>query len=335
MLNVVIIGASGYAGAELALLVHKHPELNLKGLYVSAGSQDANKPFSALHPQCLGLVDLPVKPLDEAGMLEAKTGTDLVCLATAHEVSMNLAPQFLDAGIPVFDLSGAFRVQQDGFYDKYYGFTHDQPEWLSKAVYGLAEWNAEQIKKTDLVAVAGCYPTASLLALKPLMEAGLIKADTTPIINAVSGVSGAGRKAAIGTSFCEVSLNPYGVFNHRHQPEISYHLGGKVVFQPHLGNFVRGILATIYVQLADGVTAEQVDAVYAAAYEGKPIVRLTKQWPAIVGVAGTPFCDLHWQVEGDQLIVASAIDNLLKGASSQAMQCININYGFEQTAGLL
>lgn len=335
MLNVVIIGASGYAGAELALLVHKHPELNLKGLYVSAGSQDANKPFSALHPQCLGLVDLPVQPLDEAGMQAAKTGTDLVCLATAHEVSMNLAPQFLAAGIPVFDLSGAFRVQQDGFYDKYYGFAHDQPEWLSKAVYGLAEWNAEQIKQTDLIAVAGCYPTASLLALKPLMAAGLIKADTTPIINAVSGVSGAGRKAAIGTSFCEVSLNPYGVFNHRHQPEISYHLGGKVVFQPHLGNFVRGILATIYVQLADGVTEEQVNAAYQQVYSNSPIVRLSKQWPSIRGVAGTPFCDLHWQMQDGLLIVGSAIDNLLKGASSQAMQCINLRFGFEPTLGLL
>ena len=335
MLNVVIIGASGYAGAELALLVHKHPELNLKGLYVSAGSQDANKPFSALHPQCLGLVDLPVKPLDDAGMEEAKTGTDLVCLATAHEVSMNLAPVFLAAGIPVFDLSGAFRVQQDGFYDKYYGFTHDQPEWLSKAVYGLAEWNAEQIKKTDLVAVAGCYPTASLLALKPLMEAGLIKAETTPIINAVSGVSGAGRKAAIGTSFCEVSLNPYGVFNHRHQPEISYHLGGKVLFQPHLGNFVRGILATIYVQLADGVTEEQVNAAYAQAYTDSPIVRLSKQWPSIRSVAGTPFCDLHWQMQDGMLIVGSAIDNLLKGASSQALQCINLRFGFAPTTGLM
>lgn len=335
MLNVVIIGASGYAGAEFALLVQKHPELNLKGLYVSAGSNDANKPFSALHPQCLGLVDLPVQPLDEAGLQAAKTGTDLVCLATAHEVSMNLAPQFLDAGIPVFDLSGAFRVQQDGFYDTFYGFKHDQPEWLSKAVYGLAEWNAEKIKATDLVAVAGCYPTASLLALKPLMEAGLIKVGTTPIINAVSGVSGAGRKAAISTSFCEVSLNPYGVFNHRHQPEISYHLGGKVVFQPHLGNFVRGILATIYVQLADGVTDEQINAAYEKQYAGSKIVRLSKQWPSIKGVAGTPFCDLHWQMQDGLLIVGSAIDNLLKGASSQAMQCINIRFGFEPTLGLV
>ena len=335
MLNVVIIGASGYAGAELAAIVQKHPHLNLKGLYVSAASQDANKPFSALYPRFASLVDLPIKPLNEEGMNEAKSGTDLVCLCTAHEVSMDLAPQFLAAGIKVFDLSGAFRVEQEGFYDDFYGFTHNQPEWLKKAVYGLAEWNEEAIAQAELIAVPGCYPTASLSALKPLMAAGFIKAGTTPIINAVSGVSGAGRKAAINTSFCEVSLNPYGVFKHRHQPEIAHHLGTKVIFQPHLGNFVRGILATIYVQLADGVTAEQVDAAYAAAYEDKPIVRLAKQWPSIAGVAGTPFCDLHWQVEGDQLIIGSAIDNLLKGASAQAMQCININYGFDQTCGLI
>lgn len=335
MLNVVIIGASGYAGAELAVMVQKHPHLTLKGLYVSAGSQDANKPFSALHPRFLGLVDLPVKPLNEEGMADAKAGTDLVCLATAHEVSMDLAPQFLAAGIKVFDLSGAFRVEQEGFYDQYYGFTHNQPDWLQKAVYGLAEWNDDAIAQAELIAVPGCYPTASLTALKPLMNAGLIAAGCTPIINAVSGVSGAGRKAALNTSFCEVSLNPYGVFKHRHQPEISHHLGTKVLFQPHLGNFARGILATIYVQLADGVDAEQVDAAYAKAYDGKPIVRLCSHWPSIAGVAGTPYCDLHWQLEGNQLVVVSAIDNLLKGASAQAMQCININYGFEQTCGLI
>ncbi|MCD8547545.1 MAG: N-acetyl-gamma-glutamyl-phosphate reductase [Aeromonadaceae bacterium] len=335
MLNVVIIGASGYAGADLAGLVQGHPQLQLKGLYVSANSQDANKAFSALHPQYLGLIDLPVQPLTDEGMAEAMAGTDLVCLATAHEVSMDLAPQFLAAGIKVFDLSGAFRVEQAGFYDQYYGFAHNQPEWLNKAVYGLAEWNTDAIAQAELIAVPGCYPTASLLALKPLQAAGLIQAGSKPIINAVSGVSGAGRKAAIGTSFCEVSLNPYGVFNHRHQPEISHHLGTSVVFQPHLGNFVRGILATLYVQLADGVTAEQVDAAYQAAYGHQPLVRLSAQWPSIRSVAGRPFCDLHWQLQDGLLIVGSAIDNLLKGASSQAMQCININYGFDQTTGLI
>ncbi len=335
MLNVVIIGASGYAGAELAALVHKHPHLNLHGLFVSAASQDANKPFSALHPRFAGLIDLPVQPLDEAGLQAAMTDTQLVCLATAHEVSMDLAPKFLAAGIKVFDLSGAFRVEQPGFYDEFYGFAHNQPAWLSKAVYGLAEWNEAEIAEAELIAVPGCYPTASLSALKPLMAAGLIADGCMPIINAVSGVSGAGRKAALNTSYCEVSLSPYGVFKHRHRPEISHHLGTQVLFQPHLGNFVRGILATIYVQLKPGTTAEQVNAAYQTAYEGKPIVRLQPQWPSIAGVAGTPFCDLHWQLEGEQLVVVSAIDNLLKGASAQAMQCININYGFDQTCSLV
>lgn len=335
MLNVVIIGASGYAGAELAGIVTRHPHLNLQGLYVSANSQDASKPFTQLYPQFLGLVNQTIKPLDDAGMAAIKAEAQIVCLATAHEVSMHLAPQFLAAGLKVFDLSGAFRVPNNEFYAKYYGFTHDSLDYLNQAVYGLAEWNTEQIKTADLVAVAGCYPTASLSALKPLMAAGLIKQGTKPIINAVSGVSGAGRKASLTSSFCEVSLNPYGVFTHRHQPEISYHLGTDVVFQPHLGNFVRGILATIYVQLTDPATIEQVNAAYTAAYAQSSIVRLSEQWPSIRGVAGTPFCDLHWQLNDGLLIVGSAIDNLLKGAAAQAAQCINIRFGFEMTAGLL
>ena len=335
MLNVVIIGASGYAGAELAAMVQKHPHLNLKGLYVSANSQDANKPFSALYPRFLGIVDLPIQPLTDEGMAEAKQGTDLVCLCTAHEVSMDLAPQFLAEGIKVFDLSGAFRVKDQGFYASFYGFTHDSEQWLEQAVYGLAEWNADAIAAAQLIAVPGCYPTASLCALKPLQQAGLIAEGWQPIINAVSGVSGAGRKAAINTSFCEVSLSPYGTFNHRHQPEISHHLGKGVLFQPHLGNYVRGILATIYVQLADGVTQTQVDQAYLKAYEGKPLVRLTGQMPSIRGVANTPYCDLAWQQQGNMLVVVSAIDNLLKGAASQAMQCINIKFGFEPATGLI
>lgn len=335
MLNVVIIGASGYAGAELAGIIARHPQLNLQGLYVSANSQDAHKPFAQLYPQFLGLVDQIIHPLDEQGMATIKQDAQIVCLATAHEVSMKLAPQFLESGLKVFDLSGAFRVPDNEFYAKYYGFTHEQMRYLQQAVYGLAEWNADAIKDADLVAVAGCYPTASLSALKPLMQAGLIKAGCKPIINAVSGVSGAGRKASLTSSFCEVSLNPYGVFTHRHQPEISYHLGTDVVFQPHLGNFVRGILATIYVQMADGVTAEQVQQAYQHAYQKSKIVRLSNQWPSIRGVAGTPFCDLHWQLQDGLLIVGSAIDNLLKGAAAQAAQCINIRFGFEMTAGLL
>ncbi|MGE6124741.1 N-acetyl-gamma-glutamyl-phosphate reductase [Aeromonas rivipollensis] len=335
MLNTVIVGASGYAGAELAALVQNHPELKLFGLYVSAGSQDAHKRFSSLHPQWVGELDQPLLPLDEDGMTRILTQADLVLLATSHEVSAELAPKFLSKGLPVFDLSGAFRVKDQEFYSSFYGFTHDSEQWLEQAVYGLAEWNADAIAAAKLIAVPGCYPTASLCALKPLQQAGLIAEGWQPIINAVSGVSGAGRKAAINTSFCEVSLSPYGTFNHRHQPEISHHLGKGVLFQPHLGNYVRGILATIYVQLADGVTQTQVDQAYLKAYEGKPLVRLTGQMPSIRGVANTPYCDLAWQQQGNMLVVVSAIDNLLKGAASQAMQCINIKFGFEPATGLI
>ncbi|WP_429057851.1 N-acetyl-gamma-glutamyl-phosphate reductase [Aeromonas jandaei] len=335
MLNTVIVGASGYAGAELAALVQNHPQLKLFGLYVSAGSQDAHKRFSSLHPQWVGALDQPLLPLDEDGMTRILTQADLVLLATAHEVSAELAPKFLAKGLPVFDLSGAFRVKDQGFYDSFYGFTHQSEQWLDQAAYGLAEWNADAIASAQLVAVPGCYPTASLCALKPLQQDGLIAKGWQPIINAVSGVSGAGRKAAINTSFCEVSLNPYGTFNHRHQPEISHHLGREVLFQPHLGNYVRGILATIYVQLADGVTPTQVDQAFLKAYEGKPLVRLTGQMPSIRGVANTPYCDIAWQQQGNMLVVVSAIDNLLKGAASQAMQCINIKFGFEPATGLI
>ncbi|MFM5094178.1 N-acetyl-gamma-glutamyl-phosphate reductase [Aeromonas rivipollensis] len=335
MLNTVIVGASGYAGAELAALVQNHPELKLFGLYVSAGSQDAHKRFSSLHPQWVGELDQPLLPLDEDGMTRILTQADLVLLATAHEVSAELAPKFLAKGLPVFDLSGAFRVKDQGFYSSFYGFTHESEQWLEQAVYGLAEWNTDAIAAAQLIAVPGCYPTASLCALKPLQQAGLIAEGWQPIINAVSGVSGAGRKATINTSFCEVSLSPYGTFNHRHQPEISHHLGKGVLFQPHLGNYVRGILATIYVQLADGVTQTQVDQAYLKSYEGKPLVRLTGQMPSIRGVANTPYCDLAWQQQGNMLVVVSAIDNLLKGAASQAMQCINIKFGFEPATGLI
>ena len=335
MLNTVIVGASGYAGAELAALVQNHPELKLFGLYVSAGSQDAHKRFSSLHPQWVGELDQPLLPLDEDGMTRILTQADLVLLATAHEVSAELAPKFLAKGLPVFDLSGAFRVKDQQFYSSFYGFTHENEQLLEQAAYGLAEWNSDAIAAAQLIAVPGCYPTASLCALKPLQQAGLIAEGWQPIINAVSGVSGAGRKAAINTSFCEVSLSPYGTFNHRHQPEISHHLGKEVLFQPHLGNYVRGILATIYVQLVDGVTPTQVDQAFLKAYEGKPLVRLTGQMPSIRGVANTPYCDLAWQQQGNMLVVVSAIDNLLKGAASQAMQCINIKFGFDPATGLI
>ncbi|OBT10081.1 N-acetyl-gamma-glutamyl-phosphate reductase [Vibrio sp. UCD-FRSSP16_10] len=332
-LKVAIIGASGYTGAELASMVSKHPKLTLSGLYVSANSLDANKPISQLHGKLLGQIDLPLLPLQDVTAV-AKS-VDIVFLATAHEVSHDLAPEFLKQGCQVFDLSGAYRVQSDGFYPQYYGFEHKHLAELDKAVYGLAEWNKKEIAETDLIAVAGCYPTASQLAIKPALEAGLVDSQQWPVINAVSGVSGAGIKASKTNSFCEVSLQAYGVFTHRHQPEIASHLGREVIFTPHLGNFKRGILATITIKLAENVTAEQVNEAFESAYSEAQLVRLKHQvMPKIQDVEQTPFCDIGWSVQGQHLIVVSAIDNLLKGASSQAMQCLNIRNQFPETTAL-
>ncbi|TBL49488.1 N-acetyl-gamma-glutamyl-phosphate reductase [Obesumbacterium proteus] len=333
-LNGLIVGASGYTGAKLAAYLHRHPHMNITGLTVSAQSADAGKLLSDLHPQLKGIVDLPLLPMSDVAAMAKDV--DVVFLATAHEVSHDLAPQFLQMGCVVFDLSGAYRVNQASFYQDYYGFTHQHADWLDKAVYGLAEWRAEDIKQAQLVAVPGCYPTASQLALKPLIDAGLLDLNQWPVINAVSGVSGAGRKASMTTSFCEVSLQPYGIFTHRHQPEIATHLGTPVIFTPHLGNFPRGILATITCKLTAGVKAEQIDAAYQQAYAGKPLVRIyDKGVPAIKNVAGTPFCDIGFALQGEHLIIVSAEDNLLKGAAAQAVQCMNIRFGFNETQSLL
>ncbi|UPR47709.1 N-acetyl-gamma-glutamyl-phosphate reductase [Vibrio cyclitrophicus] len=334
MLKTTIIGASGYTGAELALMINRHPELTLSGLYVSANSVDAGKPIAALHGKLAGLIDMPVQPLTNPE--EVAKQSDVIFLATAHEVSHDLAPIFLENDCQVFDLSGAFRVKGENFYQEFYGFEHQHEQWLDKAAYGLAEWNEQEIKEAQLVAVAGCYPTASQLAIKPLVEAKLLDENQWPVINATSGVTGAGRKATMVNSFCEVSLQAYGVFNHRHQPEMVAHLGCDVIFTPHLGNFKRGILATITMKLAEGVTEQQIQDAFEQAYQGKPAVRLLEETlPRIQDVEQTPFCDLGWKVQGQHIIVVSAIDNLLKGASSQAMQCLNLRYGFAPLTALV
>ncbi|GAB0110023.1 N-acetyl-gamma-glutamyl-phosphate reductase [Pseudoalteromonas distincta] len=332
-MNVVIIGASGYSGAELASLVAKHPNLTLTGCYVSEGSLDKNKLLSDLYPEHLGLLDCPLLPLNVSAFDDIQSDADYVCLCTDHKVSVDLAPQFLAMGKKVFDLSGGYRLANNDDYVTYYGFEHQHPELLNEAAYGLAEWNHDAIANAKLIAVAGCYPTAALNALKPLKQAGLLSSESI-IINAVSGVTGAGRKASVGTHFCEVSLAPYGLFNHRHGPEIEQHLGHKVLFTPHLGNFPRGILETIYVQLKPGVTKENVTSAYQV-LSSEPLIRLLgDKVPSIKGVAKQPFVDIGWQQQGTQLIVMSAIDNLLKGAAGQALQCINISMNLDHTTGL-
>ena len=334
MLNTLIVGASGYAGAELVSYINRHPHMTITALTVSAQSNDAGKLISDLHPQLKGIVDLPLQPMSD--IREFSAGVDVVFLATAHEVSHDLAPQFLAQGCVVFDLSGAFRVNDAEFYQKYYGFTHQHPQLLAEAVYGLAEWCGDALKEANLIAVPGCYPTAAQLALKPLIEGGLLDLTQWPVINATSGVSGAGRKAALSNSFCEVSLQPYGVFNHRHHPEITTHLGAEVIFTPHLGNFKRGILETITCRLKPGVGRAQIAEAFSAAYADTPLVRLYESGvPALKNVVGLPFCDIGFAVQGEHLIIVAAEDNLLKGAAAQAVQCANIRFGFAETQSLL
>lgn len=335
MISVAIIGASGYTGAEMSALIQHHPELHLNGLYVSEQSLDRDKPLSQLYPALAGIVDLPLQPLGEAAMQSIAAENQAVVLATSHEVSHQLAAQFYAAGLAVFDLSGAYRFKDTHFYQQYYGFEHQHPEVLAKAVYGLAEWQGDKIADTRMIAVPGCYPTASLLALKPLQQQGLLDDSQWPVINAVSGVSGAGRKAAANTSFCEVSLTPYGVLGHRHQPEIATQLGAQVIFTPHLGNFKRGILATITVKVAEGVDEAAIGQAYGY-YDQHPGVRVMNEgWPKLDQVVGTKYCDLAWKLDADSghLVIASAIDNLLKGAAYQGLQCINMHFGLEVAHG--
>ncbi|MBN7819611.1 N-acetyl-gamma-glutamyl-phosphate reductase [Bowmanella yangjiangensis] len=336
MMKTCIVGASGYTGAELAALLAKHPGFELAALFVSQGSQDAGKLLSDLYGRFTGLLDMPLQPLSQDKLAQLAADYDLIFLATPHEASHEWAATLTSGKAVVMDLSGAFRLKDKDIFARFYGFAHEQPELLQDAVYGLADWHGDKIRQAKLVAVPGCYPTASLTALKPLQVCGLLDEQQWPVINAVSGVSGAGRKAALNTSYCEVSLQAYGVLGHRHQPEISAELGRQVIFTPHLGNFKRGILATVTVKVKADVTASQVSDAYNAAYQGNPMVRIRSSWPKIDEVAGTCYCDLHWKLDetSGHLVVTSAIDNLLKGAAAQALQCANIRFGYAPETGL-
>jgi N-acetyl-gamma-glutamyl-phosphate reductase len=345
MIKTCIIGASGYTGAELAALVHRHNQFELAALFVSTHSADAGRYLGDIHPKFFNLIDLPLQPIDENNLSALSDSYDLIFLATPHEVSHKWMQDLCatKSGVVsgekavIMDLSGAFRIKDKNKFAEYYGFEHHADKLLAQAVYGLADWHQEQISDADLVAVPGCYPTASLTALKPLQQNDLIDPAHFPIINAISGVSGAGRKAALGSSFTEVSMQAYGVLGHRHQPEIADYLGTDVIFTPHLGNFKRGILATITVKIAAGVSEQQIIEAYQQAYQDNPIVRLRKSWPKIDDVVGTPYCDLFWKLDEKTgyLVVSSSIDNLLKGAASQAMQCANLRFGFESHMGLV
>ncbi len=335
MKKVAIVGASGYAGGQLCRLLSRHPHVSLDSLYVSETSADKDRKISDLYGELLGICDLPLKPLkDSASIIDS--GVDAVFLATDHKVSHDLAYDLINNNIVVFDLSGAFRLSDTEVFKNYYGFEHKYPELLKSAVYALPEYTRlDVLRNTKLLSLPGCYPTASQLGLKPLIEANLLDTNYRPVIDAVSGVSGAGRKAKITNSFCEVSLNAYGVFTHRHEPEIAEHLGTKIIFTPHLGNFKRGIHATITCKVKDGVSSEDVFNVYEKAYANKSLVRFKRSLPRLSDVVNTSFCDISLSYKDGYVIICSCIDNLLKGASGQAVQVFNLYYGFDETLSLI
>ena len=337
MIRCAIVGASGYTGAELVSILLRHPHAEIVGMFGSSRGDAPARCFSDLHPRFRGECDLPIEPADTAGILACAPNAVLLC--TPHEASAAIAPALLDASpeTVVLDLSAAFRLPRAGDYDTFYGFTHPAPERLASAVYGLVERAGHELRAARLIAVPGCYPTSVILPLSPLVEAGAVAIGTRPIADCISGVSGAGRTPGERNMFCEVSVQPYGVWTHRHNPEIRTHSGADVIFTPHLGPYERGIVSTIHVELAPGWDEPRVRELLGQSYADARFVRLLPRgaWPSVNGVRHTNFCDIGLAAEGGHLVLVSAIDNLVKGASGQAVQCMNVRFGMDEATGLL
>jgi N-acetyl-gamma-glutamyl-phosphate reductase len=277
--------------------------------------------------------DAPVNGLD---LDTLASSTDAVFLALPDHAAAEIAPVLVEGGRRVFDLSGAFRLRDAELRRRWYPKT---PDSTRAAVYGLTEHNRERLRDSTFVACAGCYPTAAILSLKPLLAAGLVRTDAPIIIDAKSGVSGAGKTPTERTHFseCHGSLSAYGVFEHRHAVEIEQELGTAVTFVPHLLPIDRGILETIYAVLKPGVTEADIAGALHAAYDAAPFVRLTgRDLPEIKHVAHTNFCDIGWRGNPatGQLVLVACIDNLVKGAAGQAVQNFNVAFGFDETMGL-
>ncbi len=326
--RVAVVGATGYAGQELVRLLARHPGARLT---TATASQATSTPRKL--PGLVRLWDGDVVPLDPVAVAAA---ADVVFLALPEAAAAELGATFLAAGRRVIDLSGAFRLKDDAARARWYPATTTMPEGV---VYGLTEFTGATIPAARLVSCPGCYPTASLLALQPLAEAGLLQPGADVIIDAKSGISGAGKAPSDRTHFCENhgSVAAYGLFGHRHTAEMIQFLGREVTFTPHLVPLDRGLLSTMYARLAPGVTAARVTEVLQAAHARSPFVRLTGDTlPEIRHVAYTNFCDIGWRVDEPtgRIILVSVIDNLLKGAAGQGVQNFNLLVGLDETTGL-
>src|SRR4051794_31940060 len=326
--RVAVAGATGFTGQELLRLLSRHPAVALTAA-MSSGQSAAARPLPALARLWHG----SIAPLS-LDVLASEA--DLVFLALPDAAAADLAPALVDAGVRVIDLSGAFRLRDQSARARWYPETHRLP---ADVAYGLTERERGAVARARLVANPGCYPTATLLALSPLIEAGLLLPNTDVIVDAKSGVSGAGKTPSERTHFSEVhgSMAAYGVFNHRHGAEIEQGAGRMVTFTPHLLPIDRGILATIYVRVAPGTTEQALGDLLERAYAGATFVRLVgSALPEIKHVAHTNFCDIGWRVDpSGRVILVSVIDNLLKGASGQAVQNMNVMLGLDERTALL
>jgi len=332
--RIGIVGYRGYSGTELVSLLQKHP--HVEPILMEHRTDSAAEP-GLRHPR---------NPRQVAASAESVRAEKMavVFLATPAEVSMELAPAMLKAGARVVDLSGAFRLGTVENYARWYRESHSQPELLAEAVYGLPEFCRERIPKARLVANPGCYPTAANLALGPLLAAGVIDRRAGIVCDAKSGVSGAGRKPSLKTSFCEVTENfsAYGILHHRHVPEVLMVSGleeSELSFTAHLLPIDRGILETIYFRASNGQSADDVLAIYEKRYAAEPFVRLyhAGKAPDLSAVRHTNFCDIGVTLDAatGRAVVVSAIDNLVKGAAGQAVQNMNLMLGYEESEGLL
>jgi N-acetyl-gamma-glutamyl-phosphate reductase len=332
MFSVGIVGGSGYTGAELLRLCRAHPSLDVAW---ATAETSAGTAVADLYPSlAAGYPRLVLVPYDPA-LLE---GVDLVFLALPHGASQQLVPDILARGCRVVDLSADFRLLDAGAYERWYGEVHTCPELLGRLAYGLPELNREQIAKADGVAAAGCYPTAAALALAPLVQAGAIEPQGV-IVDAASGISGAGRALKHTTHFGTANEDfvAYGLLHHRHTPEIEQATGATVLFTPHLVPMTRGILATCYARpsAAAGSSPDPL-AVLADAYAGEPFVMVSPSSPSTKATWGSNAVHLtaRYDPRTGWVVVLAALDNLVKGASGQAVQCANLLLGLEETAGL-
>ena len=342
-IRVAVVGATGYAGFELARLLLRHPQIQKPTFFLREGQAHV-RCLSELFPQLRGWGEARCKPLSIEAV--AGSGADVVFLSTPHEASLELVPALLAANpkLRIVDLSGAYRFQKPETFADWYKLPAPDGESLSAAVYGLPELYADALPKARVVANPGCYATSVILGLRPLVEAGWINMARGIVCDCKSGVSGAGKEPKRETHFVEVNENfrAYGLFTHRHTPEVAEHAGiapEDFVFTTHLLPVERGILSTLYVWLNPSRRADEIEALYRRFYAEKPMVRVLPagRLPELQHVTHTNFCDLGFALDpaGERLVILSCLDNLGKGAAGQAVQNMNEMFGYPGTTGLL